>query len=147
MAVTLGQKLVAQGRVVCCVWHRPYAKSKAELRPSVEWGLQHLGRALEMDAPISDAFAPFDVLTLLTLFLAMATMALGTLLTAGARARASKRIIFLTSKVFSALGMEGVDHVFGRPLMLNALLVGLWKPLRSYGGLLPACQSHPEFGT
>jgi len=55
----------------------------ALLRPSVEWGLQHLGRALEMEAPISDAFAPFDVLTLLTLFLAMATMALGTLLTAG----------------------------------------------------------------
>lgn len=72
---------------------------KAELRPSVEWGLQHLGRALEMDAPISDAFAPFDVLTLLTIFLAMATMALGTLLTAGAMARASfKKTYFLRSQ-------------------------------------------------
>ena len=147
VAVTLGPNWLLTDRVVCCVWHRPCAKSKAELRPSVEWGLQHLGRALEMDAPISDAFAPFDVLTLLTLFLAMATMALGTLLTAGARARASKRIICFVIKVLSAPGMEGVDHVFGRALVLNGLLVGLWKPLRSYGGLLPACQSHPEFGT
>lgn len=79
----------------------------------MEWGLQHLGRALEMEAPISDAFAPFDVLTLLTLFLAMATMALGTLLTAGARARASiKKNMFFEIKVLSSPGMEGLDHVF-----------------------------------
>lgn len=53
------------------------------LRPSVDWGLQHLAKTFQVDTPIAQTFAPFDLLTLLTLFLAMGIMALGTLLTAG----------------------------------------------------------------
>jgi len=49
----------------------------------VDWGLQHLAKTFEVDTPIAQTFAPFDLLTLLTLFLAMGIMALGTLLTAG----------------------------------------------------------------
>ena len=49
----------------------------------MDWGLQHLAKTFEVDTPIAQTFAPFDLLTLLTLFLAMGIMALGTLLTAG----------------------------------------------------------------
>eukprot|EP00435_Cladocopium_sp_Y103_P070289 s99_g35.t1 len=71
------------------------------LRPSVDRGLQHLAKTFEVDTPIAQAFAPFDLLTLLTLFLAMGIMALGTLLTAGGRCLTE--VSFLPAKAILSL--------------------------------------------
>ena len=88
----------------------------------MDWGLQHLAKTFQVDTPIAQTFAPFDLLALLTLFLAMGIMALGTLLTAGGCPKSHMAMLYptgvqLISAILPCSGLTEVSFLPAKAIL------------------------------